>query len=102
MPISHRESATSESAEVIDRIMGLHAKFLSFLTSRVEDKSVAEDLLQAADMKAIEHGSEIHDDERTVAWFYRILRNAVTDHYRARLITPAFSYSPQRWQSSTA
>lgn len=62
--------------------MGHHAKFLSFLTFRVEDKAVAEDLLQAAYIKAIEHGSEIRDHESTVAWFYRILRNAVTDHYR--------------------
>jgi RNA polymerase sigma-70 factor (ECF subfamily) len=82
MPISHLESATSESTEAIDRIMEHHAKFLSFLTSRVEDKAVAEDLLQSAYIKAIEHGSEIRDDESTVAWFYRILRNAVTDHYR--------------------
>jgi RNA polymerase sigma-70 factor (ECF subfamily) len=82
MPISHPESATSGSAEAIDRIMGHHAKFLSFLTSRVEDQAVAEDILQSAYIKAIEHGSEIRDDENTVAWFYRILRNAVTDHYR--------------------
>jgi RNA polymerase sigma-70 factor (ECF subfamily) len=82
MPISHHESATSESTEAIDRIMGHHAKFLGFLTSRVEDDAVAEDILQSTYIKAIEHGSEIRDDESTVAWFYRILRNAVTDHYR--------------------
>ena len=30
----------------------------------------------------MEHGGEIRDGESTVAWFYRILRNAVTDSYR--------------------
>jgi RNA polymerase sigma-70 factor (ECF subfamily) len=35
-------------------------------------------------LKAIERGSEIRKDESTVAWFYRILRNAITDHYRRR------------------
>lgn len=43
---------------------------------------IAEDILQSAYIKAIEHGSEIRDDESTVAWFYRLLRNAITDSYR--------------------
>lgn len=59
-------------------------KFLSFLSPRVEDRATAEDILQFAYLKAMEHGSEIRDDESTVAWFYRILRNAITDHYRRR------------------
>jgi RNA polymerase sigma-70 factor (ECF subfamily) len=50
----------------------------------VEDQATAEDILQAAYLNAIERGSEIRDEESTVAWFYRILRNAVTDHYRCR------------------
>jgi RNA polymerase sigma factor (sigma-70 family) len=68
----------------MDRVIAQHAKFLSFLSARVEDKSAAEDILQSAYLKAVEHGSEIRDDESTVAWFYRILRNAITDHYRRR------------------
>lgn len=68
----------------IENIIAQHAKFLSFLTARVEDAAVAEDILQSAYLKAVEHGSEIRDDESTVAWFYRILRNAITDHYRRR------------------
>jgi RNA polymerase sigma factor (sigma-70 family) len=82
MSIIQRESATSKSTEAMDRILAHHAKFLNFLTSRMEDKAAAEDILQSAYIKAIEHGSEIRDDESTVAWFYRTLRNAVTDHYR--------------------
>ena len=66
---------------MLGRIMAQHAKFLSFLRSRV-DPSAAEDILQAAYIKAIEHGGEIRDGESTVAWFYRILRNAITDSYR--------------------
>jgi RNA polymerase sigma-70 factor, ECF subfamily len=82
MVTNQDESDPSESIDTIDRIMAHHAKFLSFLASRVEDKAAAEDILQSAFIKAIEHGSEIRDDESTVAWFYRILRNAITDHYR--------------------
>jgi RNA polymerase sigma factor (sigma-70 family) len=69
--------------EVLGRIMAHHAKFLNFLGSRV-DVSTAEDILQSAYVKAMEHSSEIRDDESTVAWFYRILRNAIADDYRRR------------------
>jgi RNA polymerase sigma-70 factor (ECF subfamily) len=48
----------------------------------VQDAAIAQDILQSAYLKAIEHGAEIRHGESTVAWFYRILRNAVTDHYR--------------------
>src|SRR5260370_6141679 len=65
-----------------DRLTEAHDKFLRFLSARVGDAATAEDILQSAYVKAIEHGSELRDEESTVAWFYRILRNAVTDHYR--------------------
>jgi len=68
----------------VQRIMTHHEKFLNFLSARVEDRATAEDILQAAYIKAIEHGSEIRQEETTVAWFYRILRNGITDHYRKR------------------
>ena len=71
-------------SDPLERIVGHQAKFLTFLSARVEDRAAAEDILQSAYLKAVEHGSEIRDDESTVAWFYRILRNAVTDHYRRR------------------
>jgi RNA polymerase sigma-70 factor (ECF subfamily) len=80
--------ATTDAVQVsdrVERIAAQHAKFLSFLSARVEDKAAAEDILQSAYLKAVEHGSEIRDDESTVAWFYRILRNAITDHYRRRV-----------------
>ena len=71
----------TESNEVLGRIMAQRAKFLGFLSSRV-DPIAAEDILQSAYIKAIEHAGEIRDDESAVAWFYRILRNAITDSYR--------------------
>ena len=61
--------------------MAQRAQFLIFLSSRV-DPATAEDILQSAYIQAIEHGGQIRDDESTVAWFYRILRNAITDSYR--------------------
>jgi RNA polymerase sigma factor (sigma-70 family) len=60
----------------------MHGRFLGFLRGRLSDPSAAEDILQAAYVKAIEHGAELRETESSVAWFYRILRNAITDHYR--------------------
>jgi RNA polymerase sigma factor (sigma-70 family) len=78
------EAAVVGLSDQVERITAQRAKFLSFLSARVEDRATAEDILQSAYLKAVEHGSEIRDDESTVAWFYRILRNAITDHYRRR------------------
>jgi RNA polymerase sigma factor (sigma-70 family) len=69
-------------ADRIQRLIVSRDKFLSFLSARLHDKAAAEDVLQAAYIKALEHDSEVRDDESSVAWFYRILRNALTDHYR--------------------
>jgi RNA polymerase sigma-70 factor (ECF subfamily) len=77
-------TTTAGFSDPLERITAHQAKFVSFLSARVEDKAAAEDILQSAYLKAVEHGSEIRDDESTVAWFYRILRNAITDHYRRR------------------
>lgn len=73
--------ADTESNEALSRIMAQRSKFLSFVSSRV-DADLAEDILQSAYIKAMEHAGEIRNDESTVAWFYRILRNAITDSYR--------------------
>ena len=69
-------------ADRMERLIASRGKFLSFLSTRLYDKAAAEDVLQSAYIKALEHGSEIRDDESAVAWFYRILRNALIDHYR--------------------
>ena len=81
----HREAQEQiANLELIQKVTAQRERFLGFLASRVEDAATAEDILQAAYLKAIERGSEIRDQENSVAWFYRILRNAVIDHYRRR------------------
>jgi DNA-directed RNA polymerase specialized sigma24 family protein len=76
-----QELGSDRSDATLSRILAHHATFLSFLKARVESAATAEDILQSAYIKAIERGSQIRDDESTVAWFYRLLRNAVSDHY---------------------
>ncbi|HWE25913.1 MAG TPA: sigma-70 family RNA polymerase sigma factor [Myxococcales bacterium] len=55
--------------------------FLSFLEKRVGHRDVAEDVLQEAFARSLDK-FPLGSDESAVAWFYRVLRNAVVDHYR--------------------
>jgi RNA polymerase sigma factor (sigma-70 family) len=78
-------SGTERAGSSGERIEGLvqhHARFLRFLSSRVSDSATAEDILHSAYLKALEHGNQLKEDESAIAWFYRILRNSVIDHYR--------------------
>lgn len=69
-------------AGVVTRLVRNHREFLRFLESRVHDRALAEDILQAAFVKALERGGAIRDSESAVAWFYRLLRHALVDHWR--------------------
>jgi RNA polymerase sigma-70 factor (ECF subfamily) len=59
-------------------------QFLGFVQRRVQDVATAEDVLQAAYMRALQHEGELQEQESVVGWFYRVLRNAVIDLYRRR------------------
>jgi len=72
----HGESA------VLARISAHHQDFLRFIAARVGEPAAAEDILQSAYVKALEHGSQFRDEGSVVAWFFRILRNAIIDYYR--------------------
>ena len=80
-------SSTSPTPEAIQRLVDHHRQFLAFLQARVESKEAAEDILQSAFVRGLERGAELRDEENAVAWFYRVLRNAVIDHYRHRAST---------------
>jgi RNA polymerase sigma factor (sigma-70 family) len=59
-----------------------HQAFLRFLTRRVGDPDVAEDILQDAFVKVLSRPDQAPADEGIVPWFYRSLRNAAIDRYR--------------------
>lgn len=42
----------------------------------------AEEILQTAFVRAVDKDGDIQEHENSVAWFYRLLRNAVIDYYR--------------------
>jgi RNA polymerase sigma factor (sigma-70 family) len=68
-----------------DAIAGLipqRRRFLHFVQRRVDSLVTAEDIIQSAYLRAVEQAPTLRNEESAVAWFYRILRNAVIDHYR--------------------
>ena len=78
------EGARHHTSAVIASLVENHQRFLSFLTHRVNNPSEAEEILQAAFVRSVEKSDSIRDGETVVAWFYRLLRNAVIDYYRHR------------------
>jgi RNA polymerase sigma-70 factor (ECF subfamily) len=72
------------SGAAIAKLVGNHRDFLRFLERRVGTRAEAEDILQQAFVKGVEHADQVRDGESIVAWFYRTLRNAVIDHHRRR------------------
>jgi len=72
------------SPEVVIRLVSNHREFLAFLQRRLGDRALAEDILQEAFVRGLHKLGTLESDESAIAWFYRILRNAVIDHHRRR------------------
>jgi RNA polymerase sigma factor (sigma-70 family) len=73
-------------AEAIPGLVLQRDHFLHFVQRRVNSPAIAEDIIQSAYIRAIEHAPALRKQESAVAWFYRILRNAVIDYYRHRAV----------------
>jgi RNA polymerase sigma factor (sigma-70 family) len=82
MPESDAIELPLSAPAVVDKLVGNHREFLRFLERRVGSRAEAEDILQEAFVKGVERGDSLRDGESAVAWFYRILRNALIDRYR--------------------
>lgn len=78
---SHSVAAMPVTTQ-FDTLLKHREQFLAFLERRVHDRNKAEDILQAAYMRALEHEGNVQQHESIVGWFYRVLRNAVIDSYR--------------------
>ncbi len=75
-------TAPAAPVELVSLLQAEQKRFLAFLTPRLGSHEAARDLLQNALLKAIERGNALRDGESATAWFFRLLRNAVTDAYR--------------------
>jgi RNA polymerase sigma-70 factor (ECF subfamily) len=76
------EPAGADERAVVATLVANHRRFLAFLEKRLGSRAVAEDVLQQAFVRGIERAGSVRADESAVAWFFRLLRNAVVDHHR--------------------
>src|SRR3978361_1662845 len=77
--------APEESAPLADiaaTLVANHREFLAFVEKRVSDRATAEEILQDAFVRSMDKFDAVR--ETAVGWFYRVLRNAIVDHYRRR------------------
>ena len=68
----------------VDTLLSHQQRFLQFVERRVGSATEAEEILQQSLVRAIENADQLSDDSRVVAWFYRILRNAIVDFWRSQ------------------
>ena len=67
--------------ESLELLVENHRRFLAFLRPRTKTLQDAEEILQSAYLKAVDNEESL-DEETAVAWFYRLLRNALIGYYR--------------------
>lgn len=78
---SPRHSAIQSESRL--RILLDHrSKFVAFVRKHVASSADAEDIVQSAFLRGVEKLATVREEESVVAWFYRVLRNAIVDHYR--------------------
>lgn len=64
------------------KLLASHRDLLAFVEKRVGNRSVAEDLLQAAFVRGLDKAAALGDEESAQRWFRRVLANAAIDHAR--------------------
>jgi RNA polymerase sigma-70 factor (ECF subfamily) len=83
---SDREShpPSTQAPDLAGVLVANHRQFLGFLEKRVGSRALAEDILQDAFVRGMNKLDTLRSDESAIAWFYRVLRNAVIDYQRRR------------------
>src|SRR5262249_16947981 len=76
------DPARSMTPELARVLADNHRRFLAFLHKRVGQRELGEEILQEAFVRGLSRADSLRDRESAVAWFYRVLRNALTDHFR--------------------
>jgi len=73
-------TAKTGSEQTVEVLVASHREFLSYVERRVGSRAVAEEIVQDALVRSLDRVGEIR--ESAVAWFYRVLRNAIVDRAR--------------------
>lgn len=57
-------------------------QLLGYVTKKVKDKAVAEDIVHDVFLKVQSKSTQIKDNDKALAWIYRVTKNAIIDHFR--------------------
>ncbi len=76
------------TASHLDELVAARERFVAFARTKLGDPELAEDIVQASLLKAVQGIDSLADDQKLIPWFYTILRNAITDAYRNRASRP--------------
>lgn len=80
--MSTEEALQPISEETTHLLVENRRRFKQFLTKRLSSEADAEEILQQSLRKVVEQPPTSDERESVLAWFFEVLRNAVTDHYR--------------------
>jgi RNA polymerase sigma factor (sigma-70 family) len=75
---------SDETPAPLNVLLDNHRAFLGYLSRKVGDRDLAEDILQEGFAKVMARPDLAPSDEGLVPWFYRTLRNAAIDQFRRR------------------
>lgn len=78
----HGDAFAGSNSDVIATLVASRQRFLEFVERRVGDRAAAGEILQDAFVRGIERADTVRSSESAVAWFFRVLRNAIVDHRR--------------------
>lgn len=68
---------------VLSKLLAHREEFHRFLERRLGDTAAADEVLQEAFVKSLDRLCTLRDPDAVIGWFYRVLRNAVNDRFRA-------------------
>ena len=61
-----------------------HNQLLFFISKRVDDPQIAEDILQDVFIKILSKINSLEDSTKLQSWLYQIARNTIADYYRKK------------------
>ena len=86
MPVA-AHGATGRPARDADQLWrDLHARLRGFVGARIADPEAADDVAQEVLLRLHRSLAALRTEDRLDAFAYRVARNAIIDHYRARAI----------------
>ena len=60
----------------------LHSELVTFVHTKVKDRSTAEDIVQDVFIKVHSKSHQLKEADKITGWIFQITRNAVADHFR--------------------